>query len=152
MTDRPAGAPERRDPRKRADDKRLFSLVKVGAAVGIVLILAVGVIGIVAGRAADAANDAADKATTAANKATAAVKTARENAATLADLCAVARGQRRTLELSHENSVRYLKSPAGHEENGLNDFIRAISLPQLEARLKAERLPPSCHRRVRPGA
>lgn len=149
----PPGTPERRDQRERADDRRLLSLVRIGAVLGVVLVLAVGVIGVVAGMAASSATDAADKATEAADtanqaarKATRAVERAKRNAATVKDLCAVARQQRRTLELNLENSLAYLESPAGQQPGGLNDFIRGISLPQLRARLEAERVPPSCRR------
>ena len=67
-----------------------------------------------------------------------------ESAATIEDLCDVARNQRHTLELQWKNTVRYLASPAGDEQSGLNDFIRAISVPQLRARLKAEQVPENC--------
>lgn len=136
----------------RADElahrKRTLTIIAAG---GLTLLLITVVFSIVASVGAHSASSAADAAKAAADKANHAIGVAQRNGATLDDLCEIARRQRRTLELSRDNSEQYLDSPAGTERTALNDFIRAISLPQLRARLEAETVPPSCRhpRRVR---
>lgn len=71
------------------------------------------------------------------------------NGATVDDLCEIAQNQRDALEQQKSNSTLYLKSSAGKETTPLNDFVRRISLPQLEARLKAEQVPDTCQKRLR---
>lgn len=74
---------------------------------------------------------------------------AASNATVLRDLCTVARNQRRTLELQYSNSEEYLATPAGKERNGLNDYIRKLSVPQLRNRLRTEQVPRSCRPKPR---
>lgn len=62
-------------------------------------------------------------------------------------LCDVRLAQRRALEQQWANTQQYLRSPAGKERNGLNDFVRRISVPQLQQRLRTETVPPACLRK-----
>lgn len=149
------GGPERRSDGnvgERID--RLGLVVKVSVALVLTVIVVSAVFSTVAvigagdaKSAASAAEDAAHAAERASKRAAKAIRRTERNAAKLEDLCQVARRQRRTLVLSYENSLDYLDSPTGREPGGLNDYIRAFSLPQLKARIAVEKLPPTCRKR-----
>lgn len=138
-----------RIPERRAGDLRLKRLVILVAVIGGILLLAAATSSTIAIVGAVNAQNAADSAQRAADAAAVAIHRTERNAATLVDLCQVARRQRKTLKLSLANSEQYLASPAGGERTALNDFVRAISLPQLRARIKTETVPPSCRHRRR---
>lgn len=133
---------ERPQRRRRAD-----RLLPLALALGIVVLLATAVSSTIAVVGAGKAQDAATAAEKAANAAQKAIRRTERNAATLGDLCKIARRQRRTLVDQLNNSRQYLRSPAGQERSGLNDFVRAISLPQLKARIENETVPTSCRGR-----
>lgn len=66
------------------------------------------------------------------------------NLNSITKLCQVAKNQRSTLELQKTNIDSYLKSEAGQEKNPLNDYIKQISIPQLQQRLAREQIPRFC--------
>lgn len=111
---------------------RLTRLVKIIAALLLVVVLISTVASIVAVVSARSAQQAVDK--------------AEKNSATVADLCKIARRQRSELTSNLQNTKRYLRSPVARENPGFTGYIRAVSLPQIRAKVKHERVPASCRK------
>lgn len=127
--------PEQPQMNRRATDPnvlRLTRLVKVIAALLLVVVLISTVASIVAVVSARSAQHAVDR--------------AEKNSATIADLCQIARRQRSELTSSLQNTKDYLGSPVANENPGFTAYIRAVSLPQIRAKVKHERVPLSCRK------
>lgn len=133
---------------RRKSDDLLRSLVRglIAALLVLVAIIAVGSIGVV--KTATTAKDAADEAGEAADRADRLARKVQDNAATIKDLCEVARRQRRTLTQSLENSGAFFNSPLAEESPGLVEFVKKITLPQLRYRVEHEPPPPACVRPI----
>lgn len=111
---------------------RLTRLVKVLAVVVVAVVLISAAASAIALSSALSAQDA--------------VKSAEKNSATIEDLCLIARRQRSELTSSLQNTKEYLRSPVAKENPGFTGYIRAVSLPQIKAKVKNERVPVSCRR------
>lgn len=138
-----------RSPEQRT--RRTDKWIPVAAGIGVVIILALGVVSTVAFLGIGKAEDAAAEAKDAAADARAALERTTANAATIDDFCQIVRQQREEVEIGVKATHDFLNAPVAKELPGFTAYIEQVSLPQAQARLDNFFVPDSCTKETRHG-